>query len=283
MTKAKKFFITAIKRSSLFDVLTENLPVGSCVTTIIQSGGVWFQRQRIMDISYRISERQTVIVYISSVQGKRFKLNHSMIIDETADFIIVNKPSGLTTVSDRSNITYNLIASLEDYHIQKGECVQLSPMTRLDFMVSGLVLVTKHKQATRDFSKQTKERKIGKYYICRMKWFDSAPRYLRCIDYLSHAGKAYVDSNGKRCESLFIKRFEDVSNQWLEYGVKLFTGRRHQIRFHASQYLSVLLGDGLYGDRSIPRETPISLCAFGLNFKYKGKRYRYRLKNYLNK
>lgn len=277
MSQAKKFFVTAKEATPLKELLTHHLPGDCDVSCVIDAGGVWMNRQRLIDPNLLITSGQTIIAYISAVQGKYYDLSATQIVDETKDFVIVHKPPGLTTVSDRSNQTYNLMAALERWYAAKGESVTLSPITRLDHMVSGLTLITKHTAATRDFSKQTQQRKIGKYYVARLPHFGDAPKCLRCIDHLGHAGKAFLDPKGKRCESLFILRHSNVADSYIEYGVKLFTGRRHQIRFHAATYLRPLLGDGLYGDKRTPRSTPISLWAHGLNFKYKGVRYRYRL------
>lgn len=279
MARAQKYFITAIKTERLRDLLRRHLPERVDVDKVICAGGVWCQRQRLLTAHQRIPAGTTVIVYVSQVQGKRYQFCSDAIVDETDDFVVVKKPPGLTTVSDRSNLSYNLMASLSAYYQSKGQRLVLSPITRLDYMVSGLTLVTKHVSATRDFSKKMQKRTIGKYYLARLSWFEQAPKCLRCIDFLGHAGKAFLDPNGKRSESLFILRQENRQLGWLEYGVKLYTGRRHQIRFQASLHLKPLLGDGLYGDPSIPRDEVIALCSYGLNFRYRGCRYRYRLES----
>ncbi|MFC2155568.1 hypothetical protein ACFLRB_03635 [Acidobacteriota bacterium] len=61
------------------------------------------------------------------------------------------------------------------------------------------------------------------------------------------------------------------------YSVFPFTGRRHQIRFHASHYLAPIIGDTQYGSRFVLKPDEIALMCRGYNFPMKGKNLRIRV------
>ena len=117
------------------------------------------------------------------------------------------------------------------------------------------------------------DRKIGKVYLALMPRDALFPNRYRIHDSLSYTSKAVVSSSGKEAKSVFIKH--GSYGAVVGYSVVLLTGRRHQIRSHASTYLSPIIGDQLYGASDTVRNQPLALFAVGLNFRY-GEKKRIR-------
>lgn len=269
---ARKYFITAKADTDVFTLLSQHLDEGALKA--LESGGVWLEKKRITNAAQSVLKGQTLIVYISATQHKTYRFSPSQIVSETDDWMVVDKPAGITTVADRSHTQNNLSYGVGQYYKSLGNAYVPVAITRLDFMVNGLVLFPKHKQAEKDLFKLMAERKIGKYYVARLEKIDKPARCLRVQDALTFRDKAYIETDGKRAHSLFILR--DVSETIVTYGVIIFTGRRHQIRIHASRYLAPILGDSLYGGKVELPGQALGLTAFGYNFFWKGKRYRIR-------
>lgn len=271
---ARKYFITAKTDTDVFTLLSQHLDEGALQA--LESGGVWLEKKRVSVSTHPVLKGQTLIVYISATQHKTYRFSPSQIVEETDDWMVVDKPAGITTVADRSHTQNNLSYGVGQYYKSLGNAYIPVAITRLDFMVNGLVLFPKHKQAEKDLFKLMADRKIGKYYVAKVEKIDTPPRCLRVQDALAFRDKAYIEADGKRAHSLFILR--DVSETIVTYGVMIFTGRRHQIRIHASRYLAPILGDSLYGGKVELPGQALGLTAFGYNFFWKGKRVRIRKK-----
>ena len=250
-TPAKKIFITTKTDQSLIEILENNPQTKDNAHIIIDSGAVWYKKKRVSDKNIIIKEKETIKVYTTKQQGDKYTLDTNRIVLETDDFIIVNKPAELSTASERSNIYFNLRYGVEEYINQntpdKKDWYKPQPLTRLDFNVDGLVLLSKNKKAERELFRLTKERKIKKAYNAILSKNITHPNCKRIKDKIDDKGPVRVSFSGKECHSLFIKNTKETSQQHDRYTVILLTGRRHQIRVHASHYLTPIIGDHLYG------------------------------------
>jgi 23S rRNA pseudouridine1911/1915/1917 synthase len=272
---ARVYFVTASGPTSAEALLHEHLAERGALA--FSMGGVWLGKHRLTDGKRMLSKGQTLKVYVTPVQTKTYIFSSSQIVKETDDWMIVRKPAGITTVSDRSHTQNNLTYGVEQYYASLDNPYRPTPITRLDYMVDGLVLYPKNKYAERDLFRMSMHRTIGKYYIARLGPFPNPPKCLRIKDALAFRDKSYIEAGGKVAHSLFILR--SSSEEFIEYGVMLFTGRRHQIRCHAAHYLSPILGDSLYGSTHKLPGNRLALTAYGYNFLWKNERMRIRVEN----
>lgn len=271
---AKRYFITATTDVAVADLLTEHLAGKADARVVLAAGAVWHDRQRITDPGHMIRGGETLRVYITPSQGKTYDFDPSTIVFETEDFMVVNKPAGITSISDRSNMTYNLTHGVRCYYRAQKINYDPTPINRLDFMVSGLTIYAKHKAAEKGLFRLMAERRIHKMYLAVLLPQENPPKIMRVRDTLSFQGKTIQDPAGREAETLF--RFREKRPDGDLYAVIPVTGRRHQIRFHAAAYLRPIIGDDLYG--SAKGQGAIALTAVGYNFSFKGKKYRIRLK-----
>jgi 23S rRNA-/tRNA-specific pseudouridylate synthase len=282
---AKKFFITAKEKTTALELIENELK--SCtipVSVILDSGGVWLDKKRISNHDVIIEKNQVCRIYVCPTQGLKFEVTKEHIIFETNEFMVLNKPAQITVSADRSNTRWNLTYGLQQYFMKNNNNYNPTPITRLDFMVSGLVLYAKNKQIEKQLFKLTMNRKIHKLYRVFLEPNHELPKCIRTKDTLSFTNKAHKDPNGKPAHTLFFLHKKESSHYI--YNAILFTGRRHQIRFHASQYLTPIIGDEYYKSQqpAFPTETiklshpsQIMLFAYGYNFKLYGKKYKIRL------
>jgi 23S rRNA pseudouridine1911/1915/1917 synthase len=271
----KKFFITAKTDIPLRQLLAEHLPTQTNGEATITSGGVWKDKQRIMDPDHIIHAGETVKVHISSFQGRIYTLPKEHIIFENQEFTVVYKPSNLNVHSVPSTFYYNLTYGVNQYLQQQGIDFQSTPITRLDRPVQGLVIFPKNKSSEQQLFKQVRLRKIKKWYMAALE-SSNGPQCLRIRDKLSNYGnRTFIDENGKEADSLFIKtQTLDIADL---YSVFIFTGRRHQVRFHASHYISPILGDFFYGSSIKWEPDDIALICRGYNIPFRKEKYKIRL------
>ena len=165
------------------------------------------------------------------------------VIYQDADFLVVNKPSGLLTIPDGYDPSMvNLMALLG---AQYG---QVWVVHRLDKDTSGLVLFALSPSAHKDLNRQFRERLVHKVYLALAAPVPAWETKEVNLPLLVNAGRSHltkVDSeNGKPAETSF-KVLDNKENACLlECQPK--TGYRHQIRAHLFAQGMAIFGDELY-------------------------------------
>lgn len=273
----KRYFITAKHDTPLFDLVKAHLPPGVNADAVISSGGIWKNKKRILDKQFIIGSGETVKVHLSEFQGKYYHVSEKQVVFENDDLLVVYKPPDLNVHAVPTTIHYHLSYGVDQYLKSRGIHYESTPIMRLDRAVEGLVLFAKNKNSERILFDRVKRRKVHKWYMAAVeKPAEPAPHRLRVRDNISNKGmRTSLDPEGKPADSLFIKTGED-ENVCI-YSVFIFTGRRHQIRFHASHYIAPIIGDSFYGSSVVMPPDEIALMCRGYNIPYKKKILRIRV------
>lgn len=191
------------------------------------------------------------------------------IIYEDSNFLVVNKPAGMTSVPGRADREDTLVNRVKGHLKQQG-ATDLVPhiITRLDRFTSGLVLIAKHRFAHAMMDKQLQAHSVNKQYYALVT--GEMPKEHDVID----APIGRMDDDFIRREVRADGR-DSQTEYWVEgtinggslIRIQLHTGRTHQIRVHFSHLGHPLLGDDVYGgplDLGITRQ---ALHAFYMSFE----------------
>lgn len=169
------------------------------------------------------------------------------VIYEDNNWLVINKPAGLTSVPGPANREDTLVNRIKGYLRQQGE-VDLKPhlITRLDRFTSGLVLVAKHRLANSLANQESAEHKIDKSYYAIVSGTGLPDHDIVDLP-IGRVGDNFrreVIEEGQAAKTEFwvVKTFSDYTLVKL----KLHTGRTHQIRVHMTALGHPLLGDELY-------------------------------------
>ena len=131
-----------------------------------------------------------------------------VVLDETQDYIVVDKPSPLLvhpSVPGNPPTLLDGIKSLLAYEIANG--ASLSIINRLDRETSGVVLIAKNKIAARRFGIAMQDREIAKEYLAIVKGTPETTTFRVC-EPIIRAGeivespvwvKQMVHPDGKEC------------------------------------------------------------------------------------
>lgn len=184
------------------------------------------------------------------------------VIDESADWVVVNKPAPLIVHPANRKPEPTLLGGLEKllaYEIANG--ARLGIVTRLDRDTSGLVLVAKTTHAARELGWAFERREVGKEYLAIVHGWPEKDAW-ECAEPILRAGdhvasdiwvRQMVHPLGKVCLTAFevVRRFERAEGKFSLVRCFPKTGRMHQIRVHLAHSGFPIVGDKIYsGDGS---------------------------------
>lgn len=181
------------------------------------------------------------------------------VLDETDDYIVVDKPAPLQVHPSTPNGTWTLwhgLNGLLAYEMANGG--QISIINRLDRETSGTVLVAKNQAAARQFGIAMQERQFHKTYLAIVHGWP-AWQALDCEGPILRKGditdspiwvKQMVHPEGAACQTRFrllqAVEHEQAGRLALVEAAPV-TGRMHQIRVHLAHLGHPILGDKIYG------------------------------------
>lgn len=166
------------------------------------------------------------------------------------DFILVaNKPSGLSTMPNRSHYTNNLAGAVVNYMSKKDPNFVLRIINRLDKDTQGLVMVCKNAVVYKELLESVKK----KYHaIVEGDVKEAVTIHLPIKEVLNEDGlnhfKRMVGEDGKDAIT-YVTPLKRLKNHTL-CEMELKFGRTHQIRVHLSHIGHPLLADYIYGSES---------------------------------
>ncbi len=168
------------------------------------------------------------------------------VVYEDEYYLIVNKPSGLTTIPTKSHYTENLAGAVSYYLSPKIENFTLRAINRLDKDTAGIVVFAKNLMSYNAL------KQIDKTYFAICKGQINEPITINKpiktinIDGINQR-KRVISDDGQEAITYVspIKNYKDFTLVKL----KLTHGRTHQIRVHLSNIGHALFGDEIYGEK----------------------------------
>jgi len=176
------------------------------------------------------------------------------IIFEDDNLIIIDKPSGIA-VHGGSGIANGVI---EIMRVIRPEEKDLELVHRLDRQTSGCLLLAKNRPALLELHELLRENLIDKRYFALVQGYwqdDENTVNFPLLKERAESGlrTVKVNKDGQSSTTQFsVKQHFDHRMTLLE--AKPLTGRMHQIRVHAAHSGHPILGDEVYGKRTLNRE-----------------------------
>ena len=243
--------------------------------------------------NYKLTSGDIVSLYVSDdylVQPNKdnsylFAASQLEIIYEDDNLFVVNKPSGISVISDDWQEFDTLTNRIKHYyHINNlGDNIpQLCH--RIDTGTSGIVVLAKNNDTLEFMFDLFRDKQLKKKYICAAK---NNPKIK------DNVYKAFLTKNSHRGFVTVSEKPLNNASQNIETGIKtidsfddfklldinLFTGRTHQIRAHLSYLGMPVLGDSKYGDNNLNRHLKLKyqlLCSYYLKFgRIEDERFSY--------
>lgn len=179
------------------------------------------------------------------------------IVYEDDYLLIVNKPSGLDTMPNRSHYSHNLSGAILHYMQPKNPDFTLHIVNRLDKDTAGIIMIAKDNITLQHLGK------IEKIYMAICEGVIKSPQMIQgrietCKDKNGiNLQKRIISPAGKEAYTQ-ITPIQHNNHTLLR--IQIIGGRTHQIRVHMASIGHPLLGDSLYGNKSALLNHAALLC-----------------------
>lgn len=191
------------------------------------------------------------------------------IIDETIDYIVINKEKNILvheTKNNQGNTLYNALINLFQ---SRGLKRRVRLVNRLDMNTTGLMVVAKNPFAHYNLMQQMEDGSFRKKYHAVV---DGSFPYDEIVvekniktDENDHIKKMICDDgDGDYAKTIFKKVISGEKYSIVE--AELITGRTHQIRLHLAYLGFPIVGDTLYNDKTYDGVDRQLLHSFEISF-----------------
>ena len=168
------------------------------------------------------------------------KLNQLLkgVIFQNANYLVVNKPAGISVLADRSG-------DLGILELLRLKYPEIQACHRIDKETSGALLFSFKPEAYRHASIQFQNRTVKKVYHALVKGRPEFNEYSERRRILVSEKQSYININGKDSATLFNTLAIYQQHSLIECIPE--TGRMHQIRVHLQVNECPIVADSLYG------------------------------------
>ena len=183
-----------------------------------------------------------------------------MIFYEDDNYLLINKPSGITVHKGTSN-DYGLAEVFKQ--IMKNDNINFANI--IDKDTKGLVLGAKNPKTLRDLTEKIRNNELVKKYIVIVHR-NIEKKNFEIENYLETQENRVIISDGEKGKysKTIFKKIKNLGNDYTILEAELITGRKHQIRVHLASMGTPILGDRKYGIRDKCKE--LMLIAYYLKF-----------------
>lgn len=193
------------------------------------------------------------------------------IIKEDSHFIVCRKPAGVPVQTQKLG-QQDMASLLKNYRAGRQEPPEIYIVHRLDQPVEGIMVFAKNQKSAAALSSQIQQKSVDKYYLAVTEGI--LTRHQGTLeDYLlkdSRTNTSKVvsgNTKGAKLASLTYRLLAEKEGKSL-LGIRLDTGRHHQIRVQMANAGFPLAGDKKYNSKCQTGYFPIGLCSVGLSFHH---------------
>lgn len=250
----------------LLDYLYNNLDMpNKKIKQYLQHGSIYVNNNKTTKYNYKISNGMVINIDTENKNRKELPFN---IIYEDNHIIVVNKPSGLLTVSTPKEKEKTLFHIVAQYLKSKDKFAKVYIVHRLDKDTSGVVVLAKDEKTKNLLQKNWNENVLLREYTCVVvgkpkKKEDRIEQYLK--ETKTNLVYPVKNKDGKQAITNYKVIKENKDYSLLKINIE--TGRKNQIRVAMKSINTPILGDKKYGDKK-SKEDRLFLHANKLKMYY---------------
>lgn len=220
------------------------------VTVNGQKTSVHFWLKKNDQVAYDFTKQQTDDKIIAKPKIKK----------ETADYIIIEKPSGLlvhpTDKGEQNTLIQWLLAEYPQVKNISDDPQRPGLVQRLDRDVSGLMVIPLTKNFYENIKSQFMNRTVTKEYLCLVhgQVLNNQGEIKTSLARDKRSGLIKAHSDGQGIEAHTIYEIAEKYTNYTLLKVQIKTGRTHQIRTHLYSIGHSVVGDKLYQTKDIRKK-----------------------------
>ena len=231
----------------LLDYLYNNLDIPKKrIKQYLTHGSIYVNNSRVKKYNYKLFPGMNIVIDTDSKNKKTLPFD---IVFEDDNIIVVNKPSGLLTISTSKEKERTLFHIVREYLVSKDKNSRVFIVHRLDKDTSGIVILAKNEKIKKQLQDNWNE------YVSLREYVAIVHGHLkkkndRIVQMLSETktNLVYVSKKDDAKEAItnykVIKENEDYSL----VNINIETGRKNQIRVAFSSLGNPILGDKKYSN-----------------------------------
>lgn len=204
----------------------------------------------VTNANYQIKEKDIITIYY---EKKIIKENKLEILYEDNDLIVINKPSGLLSISNEKEKEVTAFKMVREYVRSINPKTFLFVIHRLDEYTSGVLMFAKNEKTKILFQEKWNEIVKKRIYLAIVEGKITKDGRFHTFLKESKTGMVYSSKDKTGKEAITEYKVLKNNNNLTLLEVNILTGRRNQIRVHLSENNTPILGDKKYGSKNKTR------------------------------
>ena len=215
------------------------------IKSLFKFHAITLENGKVLNFDDVVKKGEKVVI---STEKKEAKIGNIDIVYEDDNYLVVDKPCGMLTVSTDKERNRTLYHFVREYANNKNKKEKIFIVHRLDRETSGLVLFVKDEKLKQKLQEDWENVALVREYTAVASGI-LEKKEGRLVHYLkeNRQHKVYVsptNDNGKKAITNYRVLSEDKNSL---LSLSLMTGRKNQIRVQLSYLGHPLIGDSKYG------------------------------------
>ncbi len=249
----------------LLDYLYNNLDMPKKrIKQYLTHGSIYVNNVKVTKYDYRVVTGMLIVI---DTDNKNKKVLPFDILFEDDQIIVVNKPSGLLTISTNKEKEKTLYHIVSDYLKSTNKYAKVFIVHRLDKDTSGIVILAKNEKIKNQLQENWNEYvRLREYVaICHGKFKEKTGRIVQKLAE-TKTNLVYVSKKNDGKEAITNYKVVKENDKYSMLSIEIETGRKNQIRVAMSTLKNPIVGDDKYGFKD--KESRLYLHANRLKIYY---------------
>lgn len=240
--------IVVNKEEKLLEYLYETLDMPKKrVKQYLTHGSIYVNNSKITQFDYKLFPGMTIVIDTDSKNKKQLPFD---IIFEDEHIIVVNKPSGLLSISTEKEKEKTLFHIVREYLVSKDKYAKVFIVHRLDKDTSGIVVLAKDEKTKNKLQENWNEYVTLREYVAVVhgKLKNKEDRIIQRLKE-NKTNIVYVSKDEDAKEAITNYKVIKETDNYSMVSINIETGRKNQIRVAFASLKNPIVGDKKYGEK----------------------------------